>query len=109
MIHKYTFTKENGATVFVSEASTLSGAIEKAGLTDAKFTYIRTPIGNDIARPVVADSKSANDRYALAKRYFSAGFSIGYGGADITEDHKHFDLVWNRLERAEVDTDQGEW
>ena len=52
MIHQYTFTKDNGATIFVSGASTLSSAIEKAGLVDAKFTYIRTPIDNDIARPV---------------------------------------------------------
>ncbi len=39
-----------------------------------------------------------SERRLMAQRYFGAGFSIGYGGADITETPKHFDRVWNRLE-----------
>lgn len=39
------------------------------------------------------------DVRGIARQFFSAGFSIGYGGADINDKDDHFLKVWDMLSK----------
>ena len=86
-MNKYTFTKENGNRVSVN-ANNLTAAREKACVVGVPHNFIREPLTNDIARPVVVEPSREYDAAAAHIVALEAAYNLMHSALIKEKDQR---------------------